>query len=95
MIRACAAASPVRSVAEHEEADGLHPEGARRAEVLDRHVGLGAVGGDPGHRGADRVRMPEVLDRAQPGSRRTAIFACSASSTAAAIRSNSSTREKP
>ena len=51
-------------VAEHEEADGLHAELARGAEVLDRDVGLGAVRRDahdlhPGGRGA-----LEILDGA-------------------------------
>jgi hypothetical protein len=82
-------------VAEHEEPDGLHAELAGRAEVLDRDVGLGAVRRDAGHRGADRVRLLELVHGARPGSMRIAILARSASSTAALMSSNSSTLEKP
>ena len=34
-------------VAHHQEADGLQAEFAGEPEMLDRYVGLGAVGGDP------------------------------------------------
>ncbi len=52
---------PVR---EHEEAHGLHAEVARGGEVLDGNVGLRAVRSDPCHRGANVMRMAEVVDGA-------------------------------
>ena len=54
-------------MAEHEEADGLHAERPGRTEVLDRDVGLGAVGRDPGDRGAGRVGVLQLVHRAEAG----------------------------
>ncbi len=52
---------------EHQEADRLHPEVPRGTEMLDRHVGLGAVRRDPGDRRARLTRPPEVFHRAHSG----------------------------
>ena len=57
----------VEPVGEHEEADGLHPQIPRGREVLGGHVGLGAVGRDPGHRRARLAGLPEVLDGTHAG----------------------------
>ncbi len=54
-------------VAHHQEADGLQPELAGQPEVLDRHVGLGAVGGDPADRAAVVLRLLDVLLGADTG----------------------------
>ena len=48
-------------MAHHQEADGLQAEFAGQPEVLDRHVGLGAVGGDPADRAAVVLRVLDVL----------------------------------
>ena len=48
-------------VAHHQEADGLQTELAGQPEVLDRHVGLGAVGGDAADRAAVVLRLLDVL----------------------------------
>jgi hypothetical protein len=68
MIRACwASFGRAGPVAQHEEADRLHAQPPRLAEVLDGDVGLGAVGGDPGDRGACLVRPVQVVDGPEPG----------------------------
>ena len=54
-------------MAHHQKADGLQTEVAGEAEVLDRDVGLGAVGGDPADRGAVVVGGLDVLLDAQSG----------------------------
>lgn len=54
-------------VAHHQEADGLQPEFAGQAEVLDGHVGLGAVRGDPADRAAVVLGLLDVLLGAHPG----------------------------
>ena len=67
----------IDAVREHQEADGLHPEIARRGEVLDRRVRLGAMGGDPGHRRAALMGVLEVMDRADSGQQKhrdTSLF---------------------
>ena len=48
-------------MAHHQEADGLQPELAGQPEVLDRDVGLGAVGRDPADRAAVVLRLLDVL----------------------------------
>jgi hypothetical protein len=55
---------PVR---QHQESDGLHAHLPGGGEVLEGHVGLGAVGGDPGDRGAGIAGAAQVLDRPDPG----------------------------
>jgi hypothetical protein len=68
MIRACRASSAGRGpVRQHQEADGLHAQVAGQPEVLDRHVGLGAVGGDPGHRRAGLAGLAQVVLGADAG----------------------------
>ena len=57
-------ADPVR---EHQEANGFHAQVARGREVLDGHVGLGAVGRDPGDRAPALVDLAQVLHGAQTG----------------------------
>ena len=57
----------VQPVGQHQEPDRLHAQVTRRGEVLDRHVRLGAVGGDPGHRRARLARLAQVLDGADAG----------------------------
>ena len=81
-----------RHVAEHQKADRLQAELARGGEVLDRDVGLGAVGGDPhdvaprlGGALAGRRRCPT------PGTSSTAIARCWPPRRAAAISVISST----
>ena len=64
---------PVR---EHQEADGFHAQLAGGGEMLDRHVGLGAVGGHPGDLRADTVHLAAGSSTVpRPGSTSTAIFA--------------------
>ena len=48
-------------VAHHQEADGLQAELAGQPEVLDRDVGLGAVGGDPADLAAVVLRGADVV----------------------------------
>ena len=48
-------------VAHHQEADRFQPEFTGQPEVLDRHVGLGAVGGDPADLAAVVLRLLDVL----------------------------------
>ena len=55
------------AVAHHQEADRLHAERPGQPEVLDRDVRLGAVGGDPGHRGAGLASVAEVVHGADAG----------------------------
>ena len=45
-------------VGHHQEADGLEADLAGQTEVLDRDVGLGAVGGDADDRHAEVGRRP-------------------------------------
>ena len=54
-------------VAHHQEPDGLQPELAAQPEVLDGHVGLGAVGGDPADRAAVVLRFLDVFLGADTG----------------------------
>ena len=54
-------------VAHHQESDGFQPQFAGQPEMLDRHVGLGAVGGDPADRAAVVLRFLDVLFGAHPG----------------------------
>jgi len=56
-----------KAMCEHEKPDRFHAEVARGAEVLDRHVGLRAVRGDPRHRRARVPRFLQVLNRAHTG----------------------------
>ena len=48
-------------VGHHQKPDRLQAQLAGQAEVLDRHVGLGAVGGDPADRPAVVLRLLDVL----------------------------------
>ena len=67
-MRACAASfSGGDGVAHHQEPDRLQAELAGQPEVLDRHVGLGAVGGDPADRAAVVLRLLDVLLGADTG----------------------------
>jgi hypothetical protein len=54
-------------VAHHQEPDGLQAQLAGQPEVLDRHVGLGAVGGDPADRTAVVLGGLDVLLGAHSG----------------------------
>ena len=54
-------------VAHHQEADGLQAELAGQAEVLDRDVRLGAVGGDPADLAAVVLRGADVVLGADAG----------------------------
>ena len=54
-------------VGHHQEADRLEPELAGEAEVLDRHVGLGAVGGDPDQADTDVDAGADVVLGADAG----------------------------
>ena len=54
-------------MAHHQEADGLQAEFAGQPEVLDGHVGLGAVGGDAADRAAVVLRLFDVLFGADAG----------------------------
>ena len=54
-------------VAHHEEADGLQADLAGVAEVLDRHVGLGAVSGDTTDLAAVVTRSENVVLDSDPG----------------------------
>ena len=54
-------------VRHHQEADRLHAQVAGQPEVLDGHVRLGAVGGDPGHRGAGLAGIAQVVLCADAG----------------------------
>ena len=54
-------------MAHHQEADGLQAQLAGQPEVLDRDVGLGAVGGDPADRAAVVLRLLDVLLGADTG----------------------------
>jgi hypothetical protein len=66
MIRLGGQRDGIEPVGEHEEAHGLHAQLPRGGEVLDRHVGLGAVGRDPGHRRPGLAGVLQVRHRAQP-----------------------------
>ena len=54
-------------VRHHQEPDGFQPQLAGQTEVLDRHVGLGAVGGDPADRPAVVLGLFDVLLGAHAG----------------------------
>ena len=54
-------------MAHHQEPDGFQAELAGQPEVLDGHVGLGAVGGDPADRAAVVLRLLDVLLGADTG----------------------------
>ena len=54
-------------VAHHQEPDGLQAQLAGQAEVLDRNIGLGAVGGDPADRAAVVLRLLDVFLGANAG----------------------------
>ena len=54
-------------VRHHQEADGLQAELAGQPEVLDRDVGLGAVGGDPADRAAVVLGLLDVVLGAHAG----------------------------
>ena len=54
-------------VAHHQEPDSLQAELAGQTEVLDGHVGLGAVSGDPADRAAVVLRLLDVLLGAHTG----------------------------
>ncbi len=45
----------------HQEADGLHAEVAGKPEMLDGHVGLGAMRGDPGDASTDVARSAKIV----------------------------------
>jgi hypothetical protein len=57
----------VGAVREHQEADGFQTEVAGHPEMLDRHVGLRAVGRDPHDRGAGVARLVQVGHGADAG----------------------------
>ena len=68
MIRACAASFSGEMVwLIIRKPDGLQAELAGQPEVLDRDVGLGAVGGDPADRPAVVLRLLDVLLGADAG----------------------------
>ena len=48
-------------VGHHQETDRLQTEFTRQAEVLDGHVGLGAVRGDAADRAAVVLRLPDIV----------------------------------
>ena len=48
-------------VAHHQEPDRLESEFAGQPEVLDRHISLGAVGGDPADRSAVVLSLSDVF----------------------------------
>ena len=54
-------------VRHHQEPDGFQSQLPGQAEVLDGHVGLGAVGGDPADRPAVVLRFLDVLLGAHAG----------------------------
>ena len=54
-------------VGHHQEPDGFQAQLAGQPEVLDRHVGLGAVGGDSADRPAVVLRFFDVVLGAHPG----------------------------
>jgi hypothetical protein len=64
LLRQLGGPDPVR---QHQESDCLHAHLPGSGEVLEGHVGLGAVGGDPGDRGAGIAGATQVLDRPDPG----------------------------
>ena len=53
-------------VRHHQKAHGLKAPFAGEPEVLDRHVGLGAVGGDPADRPAVTLGLNDVFLGAHP-----------------------------
>ena len=80
----------------HQEADGLQAPVAGQPEVLDGDVRLGAVGGDPAHRGAVVGGGPDVVDDADAGQHQEGDpGAVCAVRTAALISSCSGVRLKP
>ena len=56
-----------RHVRHHEEARYVHPQRAGEFHLLAGDVRLGAVRGDPRDGRADVARVPQVVDRTQPG----------------------------
>ena len=54
-------------VGHHQKPDRLQAEVSRQPEVLDGHVGLGAVGGDAADRPAVVLGLLDVLLGAHPG----------------------------
>src|SRR5262249_60576127 len=54
-------------VRHHQEPDGLHAQVAGQPEVLDGYIRLGAVGRDPGHRGAGLAGIAQVVLCADAG----------------------------
>jgi hypothetical protein len=54
-------------VRHHQEPDRLQAQLAGQPEVLDRHVGLGAVGSDPADRAAVVLRLFNVFFGAHAG----------------------------
>ena len=54
-------------VGHHQEPDGFQAQLTRQPEVLDRDVGLGAMGGDPADRAAVVLRLLDVLLGAHAG----------------------------
>ena len=55
------------AVRHHQESDGLQTEFTSQAEVLYRHVGFGAMGGDAADRTTIVLRLADVLFRAHSG----------------------------
>ncbi|SKX84099.1 Uncharacterised protein [Mycobacteroides abscessus subsp. abscessus] len=53
-------------MAHHQESDGLQTQLASQPEVLDRHVGLGAVRRDAADLTAVVLRRPDVVLGAEP-----------------------------
>ena len=53
-------------VSHHEESEGLESELARTADVLDRNVGLGAMGRDADNAGSPIVRLLKLVNRSDP-----------------------------
>ena len=72
-------------MAHHQEPDGLQAQLAGQPEVLDRDVGLGAVGGDAADLSAVVLSGTDVVLVPRPGSIRNAILARLAVSAAALI----------
>ncbi len=82
-------------VGHHQEADRLEPQLAGDPEVLDRDVGLCAVGRDPQMETPASAMYLMSYFVPTPGSMSTAILDRVAASTAVVISSRSSVSEKP